>query len=373
MGAKPPSDEMTQTLRFTLMLLRAYVRDRTALFFSLLLPLLLMVIFGFLNFGSFGRVDLGVVDDATSADSARFIAALSEVRTLRVVRVSEAEATRRLRRSELDLALVLPSDFRIVPARAGASVPRVRLYENEASPQEAAVGAAIITETINRISFAVSGSAPVLEIAREAISGVRLRYVDFLVPGILGLSVMQIGVFSVAFGLVIQKQRGVLRRLMATPLDPKRFLAAHTLMRLVLAAAQVAILLVVAFLLFRVVIVGSLLDLFAVALIGAVPFLMQGFALAGWAKTDNQAAPLANLITLPQFFLSGVFFSKEAAPEAIRPLTDLLPLTLFNDALREISTQGASFWDVRMQVAGLVVWTAIGFILAVRLLRFEST
>ncbi|MEK7285045.1 MAG: ABC transporter permease, partial [Chloroflexota bacterium] len=208
---------------------------------------------------------------------------------------------------------------------------------------------------------------------REAISGVRLRYVDFLVPGILGLNVMQIGVFSVAFGLVIQKQRGVLRRLMATPLDPKRFLAAHTLMRLVLAAAQVAILLLVAFLLFRVVIVGSLLDLFAVALIGAVPFLMQGFALAGWAKTDNQAAPLANLITLPQFFLSGVFFPKEAAPEAIRPLTNLLPLTLFNDALREISTQGSSFWDVRMQVAGLVVWTAIGFILAVRLLRFEST
>ncbi|MEK7285035.1 MAG: ABC transporter permease, partial [Chloroflexota bacterium] len=147
---------MAQTLRFTLMLLRAYVRDRTALFFSLLLPLLLMVIFGFLNFGSFGRVDLGVVVDATSADSERFIAALSQVRTLRVVRVSEAEATRRLRRSELDLALVLPSDFRIVPARAGASVPRVRLYENEASPQEAAVGAAIITETINRISFAVS-------------------------------------------------------------------------------------------------------------------------------------------------------------------------------------------------------------------------
>ena len=80
---------------------------------------------------------------------------------------------------------------------------------------------------------------------------------------------------------------------------------------------------------------------------------------------------IAQLITLPQFFFSGVFFSKNAAPEAIRPITNLLPLTFLNDALREISVQGATLWDVRTQILGLLVWIVLGFFLAVRLFRFE--
>jgi ABC-2 type transport system permease protein len=207
---------------------------------------------------------------------------------------------------------------------------------------------------------------------REKVSGVSLRYVDFLVPGILGMNVMQLNIFSVAFALVAQRQRGVLRRIFATPLDPRRFLAAHGLMRLGLSIGQVLILLAVAFALFRVRIVGSLADLLVVAILGAVPFLMQGFAIAGWARTENQVPPVANLITLPQFFLSGVFFPKEAAPEVIRPITNYLPLTLLNDALREISAQGASLWDERTQILGLAAWAVVSFVLAVRLLRLRE-
>ena len=92
---------------------------------------------------------------------------------------------------------------------------------------------------------------------------------------------------------------------------------------------------------------------------------------AGWAETENQVPAIAQLITLPQFFFSGVFFSKEAAPEVIRPITNALPLTFLNDALREISVQGASIWDVRMQILGLLVWTVVGFFLAVRFFRFD--
>lgn len=363
---------MRQTLRFTALLLRAYVRDRSALFFTFFLPFLFMIIFGFLNFGSFGRVDLGVVDEAANADSERFIAALRQVATLRVATVDGDTAERRLRRSEFDLAVVIPADFRIAPARARAAVPTVQLLENTAAPQEAAVGRAVIVEVIDRISFAAAGAAPSIQLARQEVSGVRLRYVDFLVPGILGMNVMQLNIFSVAFALVAQRQRGVLRRIFATPLDPKRFLAAHGLMRLLLSIGQVLILLAVALALFQVRIVGNLAELLVVAILGAIPFLMQGFALAGWARTENQVPPVANLITLPQFFLSGVFFPKEAAPEAIRPITNYLPLTLLNDALREISAQGASLWDERMQLLGLAAWAVVSFALAVRLLRLQE-
>lgn len=363
---------MRQVLRFTRVLLRAYFRDRTAVFFSFFLPFLLMVIFGYLNFGALGNVDIGVVDDAKGPDSERLVAALRQIPTMRVETLDLDTALRKLKRSELSLALAIPADFRMAPARPGAAVPALRLYENEAAPQQVAVGRAILGDVIDRFSFAAAGAAPIASVASEAVTGVRLRYVDFLVPGILGLQIMQLNIFSVAFALVSQKQRGVLRRLFATPLSPRRFVMAHGLMRLLLSVVQVGILLVVAFVLFRVQVVGSVVALFAVALIGALPFLMQGFSLAGWASTEDQVPPIANLLTLPQFFLSGVFFSKDAAPQVIRPIADLLPLTLLNDALREISTQGASIFDVRIQVLGLAAWALVSFAVAVRLLRFET-
>jgi ABC-2 type transport system permease protein len=364
---------LRQTLRFTLTLLRAYVRDRAALFFTFFLPFLFMIIFGFLNFGGFSRVDVGLVDRAGNADSERFVGALRQVPTLRVsTQSSEDAALRGLRRSELDMALVIPADFRLQPVRAGGTAATIKLFENEAAPQESAVGRAIVSEVVDRISFGTLGTVPSVQIERQEVSGVRLRYVDFLVPGILGMNVMQLNIFSVAFALVAQRQRGVLRRIFATPFEPGRFLAAHGLMRLGLSVGQVLILLAVAFALFQVRIVGSLAELLVVAIVGAVPFLMQGFAIAGWARTENQVPPVANLITLPQFFLSGVFFPKEAAPEVIRPITNWLPLTLLNDALREISAQGASLWDERVPLLGLVVWAVASFALAVRLLRLRE-
>jgi ABC-2 type transport system permease protein len=116
---------------------------------------------------------------------------------------------------------------------------------------------------------------------------------------------------------------------------------------------------------------GGIIPMILVCLLGAVLFLTIGFALAGWAETENQVPAIAQLITLPQFFFSGVFFSKDASPELIRPITNLLPLTFMNDALREISVQGATLWDVRMPILGLLVWTLIGFGLAVRFFRFD--
>jgi ABC-2 type transport system permease protein len=363
---------MRQIARLAILLARSYLRDRTAVFFSFFVPFLFMVIFGYLNLGGFSRVSVGVIDHAANSDSARFLGALRQVTTLAVSVVDEETALRRLHRSELDLALVLPADLRLAPARAGAAVPTVQVLENVAAPQNVAVGRAIVVEIIDRISFAASDTAPVVRLEVQEVRGVRLRYVDFLVPGILGLNVMQLNVLSVANALVTQRQRGVLRRIFATPVDPRRYLIALGATRLVLSTAQVLILVAVAVVLFQLRIVGGMADLLITAVVGAVPFLMLGLAVAGWAKTENQVPALGNLVTLPQFFLSGVFFPKEAAPEVVRPLTNWLPLTLLNDALREIATQGASLWDERVQIAGLVAWAIVFFALAVRLLRLRE-
>src|SRR5207245_8350885 len=144
------------------------------------------------------------------------------------------------------------------PPRRGRSAPQVTVYGDDARPQPVAGCRQIIASVIDRISFAVTQTAPVVGVKDESVQGVRLRYVDFLVPGILGVNIMQLAVFSVAFALVADRQRGVLRRIMATPVRPASLLTAHVLTRLVVAAGQVAILLIVALVLFNVSIVGGL-------------------------------------------------------------------------------------------------------------------
>jgi len=363
---------MRQTARLFALLLRAYVRDRIALFFSLVVPLMLMVIFGYLNLGDFGRVSLAIDDQARNPSSAQIAQILRGIGTLQVTELTTDEALVKLRRTELDMLVVIPPDFAIAPARPGQAVPQLVIYGDDARPQQVAVGRQIVAQVIDRLSFAATQTAPIIGVKEETVQGVRLRYVDFLVPGILGVNIMQLAVFSVAVALVDDKQRGVLRRIMATPVRVTNLLAAHVATRLVIATGQIAVLLLVALLLFNVTIIGGLAPLLVIALLGSILFLTIGFALAGWARTENQVPAIAQLITLPQFFFSGVFFSKNAAPEAIRPITNLLPLTFLNDALREISVQGATLWDVRTQIVGLLVWTAVGFVLAVRLFRFEK-
>lgn len=363
---------MGQILRYTALLLRAYTRDRTALFFGFLFPLLFMALFGVLNFGGSVRVDLAVVDEAKNEQSASFIETLRKIETLRVTTIGERDAElTKLTAGDRDLVLVIPSDFRIAPARPGSSVPTLTLYESSGEPEAAAIGRAILSSVVTEMSFAVTQTAPVVSLKREEVTGRNLKYVDFLTPGILGMTIMQLGISSVAFAFVAERQRGVIRRIMATPIPRRNYIAAHVLQRLILAVVQVLILLAVAVAIFKVTVVGGLGSLLLVAVLGAVVFLCLGFAVTGLLATENQAAVATQIVTLPQLFLSGVFFSRDAVPAFLRPIADFLPLTFLNDALRAIATTGATLADVGGDILGLVVWTVVSFILAYRLFRLD--
>jgi ABC-2 type transport system permease protein len=352
-----------QVLGYTLLLLRAYARDRTALFFGFLFPLLFMVLFGVLNFGGSVSVDLAVVDEAKNDQSAAFISTLKQIDALKITTTGDREAeVAKLTANDRDLVLVIPSDFRVAPARPGTSVPTLTLYENSAQPEAGAIGRAILSSVINEMSFAATQTAPVVTLKREEVSGRNLKYVDFLTPGILGMTIMQLGISSVAFAFVAERSRGVIRRIMATPIRRRNYIAAHVLQRLILAVAVLA---------FKVTVVGGIGSLLLVAILGAVVFLNLGFAVTGLLTTENQAAVATQIVTLPQMFLSGVFFSRDAVPAFLRPIADYLPLTFLNDALRAIATTGASLADVGAQILGLAVWAIVSFFLAYRLFRLD--
>jgi ABC-2 type transport system permease protein len=363
---------MGQILGYTRMLLRAYTRDWVALFFGFFFPLIFMGLFGILNFGSFGHVGLGIVDNANNADSQAFRSALAKVETLKMTVGALDDELAKLQKGDRDIVLVIPADFKIAPARPGSTVPQLTLYENQGRGQEVAVGSAILTQVIDQMSFAVTQSAPIVTTKVEEVAGRNLKYVDFLTPGIVGMTIMQLGIAGVMFTFVVDRQRGVIRRIMATPISRRNYMAAHVLERLILAVLQVLILLAVAVFAFKVTIVGSLATVLLMSVLGSVMFLCLGFAVTGFVTTENQAPAIMQLVTLPQMFLSGVFFSRDAVPAFLKPVSDVLPLTFLNDALRQISTAGATLGDLPGDVIGIVVWSVITFVIAFRFFKLET-
>ncbi len=359
---------MRRYLRLTWLLLKAYVRDRGALFFSFLVPILITAIFGVLNFGTPTRVAVGVVDEAANASSAQFVATLRAVPALEVHVGSRDDEVTALRRGTRDLVLSFPPGFAPSPRGEPALI---EIYEHSGRPQQVALGRAVVQQLIDQVTFQALGGRPIALLKTTTVDANRLSYVDFLIPGMVAMSIMQLGVFSVAFGIVQSKRTGALRRLMATPLRPRTLLAAQTSVRLLMVLAQVVILVGMGELLFGYRLVGNFGELVAVGVLGGVVFLAMGFAIAGSARTEDQAAPLANLVSMPQMFLSGVFFPRDALPAWLRPIADFFPLTFLADAAREIGTQGAHLWDVSRDIVGLVVWLAIAFVAAVKLFRFE--
>jgi ABC-2 type transport system permease protein len=197
-----------------------------------------------------------------------------------------------------------------------------------------------------------------------------LGYIDFLVPGIVGMTVMQLGLFGVAFGFVRLKRTGALRRLFATPTSPAYFLAAQVASRLIIGFVQVVILFGIG-IWFGLQMFGDYISLAVIVLLGSIIFLAIGYAIASWAKNEDQAAPVANLISLPMMFLSGVFFPRDAMPDFLANITQYMPLTYVNEALRAVVNDGSNLASLGPQLLGMGVWAAIAFVLAVMLFRWE--
>src|SRR2546423_736478 len=295
----------------------------------------------------------------------------SKIETLQVHKGARGDELAALDKGDRDIVLVIPSDFRLAPVGQGQTAPTLTMYQSTGRAEQAAVGASILQQFVDQLSFAVTRTSPVVTIKHEEVSGRNLKYVDFLTPGIVGMTIMQLGIASVMFTFVVDRQRGVIRRIMATPISRRNYMAAHVLERLVLAVIQVGVLVAVAVLLFKVQIVGSLAVLLLLTVLGSALFLCLGFAVTGFVTTENQAPAIMQLVTLPQMFLSGVFFSRDVVPAFLKPISDYLPLTFLNDALRQVATAGASIGEIGCDLLGTVAWAAITFCLAFRFFHLD--
>ena len=357
------------TLSLTRASMKIWLRDRQAILWTFFLPLILILVFGILDFGSFGGVHLGIVDRAGN-DTSRGL--LENIRDLKTFDISddttEAEERQALLDGDRDLVLIIGPDFGAtdLPGQREVTV----LY-NQGQAREAQAGQTIVQQVLDEMTFADADVSNRFRIDARPVNSRNLRFIEFLLPGIIGMSIMQMSLFSVAFTFVQMKNRGILRRLLATPVRPASFLFAQVATRLMVSLLQTLVLVGVAVIFFDVKVVGSLGAILVLALIGGTVFISLGFAISGWARSEEVAAPLANLIALPMMFLSGVFFPRDALPGGLSAVADYLPLSFLTDALRAVAVDGEVLWSQWGEVAGLAVWMAVSFYIAVRLFRWE--
>ena len=197
------------------------------------------------------------------------------------------------------------------------------------------------------------------------------RYIDFLVPGLLGMNLMGTGMWGIGFSLVVARSGHLLKRLVAAPVRRSHVLGAQLASRLLFLVPEAGALLVFAYFVLDVPVRGSLVLLTVIALIGALSFSGLGLLAAARPTTIEGVSGIMNLVMVPMWIFSGIFFSTERFPAALQPFVQALPLTALNDALRGVMLEGAGVGRLLPELALLTAWGAVSFILAVKVFRWQ--
>ncbi len=322
----------------------SFLRQPEAVFWVFAFPLVLSAVLGFAFQGREPAPSFVGVVGSPGAWTER-LEADPLIQLTRFESVSEAE--RRLAGGHID-ALVLsvePAELRLDAARPEAELARLRVL------------------------VAVGGvPAEALEIRPVTEHGA--RYIDFLFPGLLGMSLMGTGLWAIGFAVADMRQRKVLNRLLVTPMMRSSFLASFLTSRLMFLAAELALITAFGVWVLGVPLRSSILAFTLVSIIGALAFSAVGLLVASRARTIEGVSGLLNLVMVPMWLGSGVFFSYERFPEAIHPLLRALPLTALNDALRAGMIDGAGLVEVMPEMAVLGVWATVSFGVALKLFRW---
>ncbi len=351
--------------------LKMYVRNRTGLFFTLFIPIVLVAVFGLLSKSSgAGAISLNINDLANTQLSKQFVTSVKGITAFKVTTDSQATASENLGKGKLDLEVVVPANFGKSGAE-GLQNAQVEAQYNKAKPGNGQTAGLILGQIVSGFNTTATQARTILSVKTVGVTTNNLSYIDFILPGIIALSIMQLGIFSVAFAFVSYKTTGALRRLQATPTHPINFIFAQGITRLIIAVIQVLLLAGLGVWLFSFHMIGSFAAFLFVAILGSVVFLGFGFAIAGYAKDENQAAPIAQLIQFPMLFLSGIFFPRDSFPSWLKTITDYFPLTYLGDGLRRIANEGAHLSQLGPELVGLTVWGIIIFFVTVRLFRWE--
>ena len=343
-GASHPLVELT------LARLREFMREPEALFWTFFFPIVMTLAMA-IAFPSRGArpVPIGI---AAGGDSSALRSVLEQSPGLALRELPPGGEARALREGVVHVIVVptTPPTYRFDAARDESRLARL-----------------VVDDALKR----AAGRTDPWSARDEPLAVAGSRYIDWLVPGLIGMGIMSNGMWSICFSIVQSRLRKLLKRMVASPMRRRDYLLAHMLARLVFLVAEVAIPLGFAVMAFGMPVNGSPIAVAAVALLGALTFGALGLLLASRVKTIEAISGLMNLAMLPMWIVSGVFFSSANFPAAIQPAIQVLPLTALNDALRAVILDGAALADIGGEIGLLTAWGVIPFFVTLRIFRWR--
>ncbi|MEP6621472.1 MAG: ABC transporter permease [bacterium] len=339
--------------QLTLVRFREFIREPEAVFWTFAFPIILAIGLGvaFRNKPA-DVIAIGVVHGTPASDSV--FAKLEKAPGLKVQGMDEAAAAQALRTG--DVALVAAPN-----AQGGVE------YRFDDTRPEGRTARFLADDALQRSA----GRHDPVNVTEKKVQEKGSRYIDFVIPGLLGMNIMGGGIWGLGFAIVEARRRNLLKRLVSTPMRRTHYLASFLFSRFFFLILELGVVLGAAAVLFGVPVRGSLLQLLAVSVMAALAFGGLGLLIASRARTMEGVSGLMNLVMMPMWVLSGVFFSSSNFPKVAQPFIQALPLTATINALRATMLQGAGWSTVAPSLGIIAVWLVVSFSVALRLFRWR--
>ena len=347
------NEKLHPLVELTATRVREFLREREAVFWVFIFPVLMTFALGiaFRNTAPDKTpVAIEATTDARANEIAQLLSGSSEI-TATVL--SPAEATQALRSGKVSIVVRPTNDsveYRFDPTRPESRAARL-----------------VVDDVLQR----GEGRADVVKVGEEKVTEPGARYVDFLVPGLIGMNMMGSGLWGLGFTVVIARSRKILKRFAATPMRRSHYLFSFMLSRLVFLVVEVAAIIAFAWLVFGFTVRGSWLSLTLITMLGGFTFSGVGLLVAARPTTIEGVSGLMNLIMLPMWLLSGTFFSSERFPQVLQPFIKALPLTALNNVLRGVMNEGSALSTNWIPIAVLLAWCVVSFVVALKIFRWQ--
>ena len=346
---------------------RASFRNRTAMFFTLGLAVLFMVILGTVYGNSNVNLKIDVVDNDRTAASADFIHTLGSISSITATVTDLATARDDLRHDETSIVIVVPRGF--AAAAKGPATAQLGIIESSGSSAYGAIAGNVVGQLASR--FGGGGQSRITVSQPTTASVNNVSEIDFLLPAMIAYIILQSGINFVAIGLVDLRARKVLRRYRATPLTPAQILAAQVTAGAVTVVLQIIVLVVLGLSVFKAHMYGNWLIAAVPIAIGTLAFVGIGFLLTSAARTSEAARGLSAMIAFPMMFLSGIFIPLDQLPSGMQTAVHVLPLTWLSDALHQVFNDGAGLAAISTDLLVLAGWAVVTFALAMWRFRWD--
>ena len=351
--------------------IKIIVRDRQALFWALLFPLIFVVVFGLFKLDEPVKTTIAVVDRAQDPVSKAFISNLGSIELLTLEQgKSEQEARDALKEVRISFVLLIPQGLAGQIQNTSSPVAITIIYD-ESRAQSNQIILGVVRQFVDQTNMALQNAKPLIELKPEGIQTRNVRYFDFLLPGFVGMGVMMYSLTGMASIVALYRQQKIFKRILTTPLRVRSFFIAQIIAYLLLSIVQAGIILAAGVFLFNGHVYGNIFGIFILVIFANTIFLNIGFIIGALAKRVEAASGFSNAVSIPMMFFSGTFFSTDGLPGIMPDIVKYLPLTPLITAMRGISVDAQPFWAYPAELAILGAWIVVTSALALKVFKLE--